>query len=324
MANKLNILKWFNRKLSTTKQAAFVKPFQGIRISLEELIQLQHASRNMTLSSHKRVLTNNHGGRLSKIKGRGFEFEKVREYQPPDDISRINWRVTARTGKPHTKVFQEERERPVYIVVNQGQSMQFGTQVAFKSVIAAKAAALFAWSATHNHDRVGGFIYNDENCIELPARGRKLGVLPFLKALSESTHFSPGSKPSMQLGNALLKLRHVIRPGSAVIILSDFIDLNEHAEKQLGLLAKHCEIITGFIYDPLEKNPPPADYYRVSDGQNILTIDTQNPAFCTEYQRQFQVRLNRIKKITQSHQSVFLEMATTDDITQILKKGTVS
>ncbi len=132
-------------------------------------------------------MTNRAGGYLSGFKGRGMDFEEVRAYQPGDDVRLIDWRVTARTGKPFTKIFHEERERPVFIVVDLSATMFFGTKTAFKSVIAAKVAALIAWAAVKNGDRVGGIFYGGENCHELRPKSRNRGVLPFLKLLCEAT-----------------------------------------------------------------------------------------------------------------------------------------
>ena len=111
--------------------------------SLESLLRLRAEARSLGLSQ-RNMAAHQAGGYRSAFRGRGIDFEEVRVYQPGDDIRIMDWRVTARTGEPHTKVYREERERPVLFLVDQGASMMFGTQVAFKSVIAARIAALLA------------------------------------------------------------------------------------------------------------------------------------------------------------------------------------
>ena len=129
------------------------------------------------------------GGYVSPYRGRGMEFEEVRAYQPGDDIRNMDWRVTARTGRPHTKLFREERERPVLFLVDLGPSMAFGTRVAFKSVVAARAAALLAWAARDNGDRIGGIVFAGKRHRELRPAARERGMLPF------SRHWSTCNSP---------------------------------------------------------------------------------------------------------------------------------
>ena len=127
----------------------------GVRIGIRELIALREQAARLDLSPRGRVLATRIGGHLSRFRGRGMEFDESRVYQPGDDPRNMDWRVTARVGIPHVKLFREERERPVWLLVDQGAAMRFGTRVAFKSVIAAQAAALLGWAAVDRADRAG-------------------------------------------------------------------------------------------------------------------------------------------------------------------------
>ena len=129
---------------------------RGALITLPHMLIQRQAAKALAYVSHARSIAGISGLHLSKIRGRGIDFEEFRPYQAGDDIRLIDWRATARTGRAVTKVFREERERPAIIAVDQCSSMFFGSQVAFKSVIAAQAAALFCWLAIDNGDRVGG------------------------------------------------------------------------------------------------------------------------------------------------------------------------
>lgn len=133
----------------------------GAVITLQELLVQRHAAKTLEYLVHNRSIAGISGLHLSKMRGRGVDFEEFRPYQAGDDIRLIDWRVTARTNRPFTKVFREERERPVIVAVDQTHNMYFGSQVAFKSVIAAQAAALFCWLAIDNGDRVGGLVFSD-------------------------------------------------------------------------------------------------------------------------------------------------------------------
>ena len=131
-------------------------PARGAYVDVNELIALRFPVRQLKLSRRNRALNALAGPNKSNFRGRGIDFEEVRNYQAGDDIRTIDWRVTARTGAAHTKLFREERERPVLVVVDQRNSMFFGSQFCFKSVLAAQLGALVAWSALSDNDRVGG------------------------------------------------------------------------------------------------------------------------------------------------------------------------
>ena len=151
----------------------FQQPAHGVYAELADLIALRYGARNLQIGKRKRALSVLAGPNKSNFRGRGIDFEEVRGYQPGDDIRTIDWRVTARTGSAHTKLFREERERPVLLVVDQRNSMFFGSQHCFKSVLAAQLASLLAWSALNNGDRVGGLVFNDNQHREFrPRRSR--------------------------------------------------------------------------------------------------------------------------------------------------------
>jgi uncharacterized protein (DUF58 family) len=131
-------------------------------VSPATLIALRGAGEGLSLKA-SRIAARQSGNYLSRFKGRGMEFDEARQYQPGDDVRTLDWRVTARTGKPHTKLFREERERAVLAWVDMRPTMFFATRGAFKSVIAARAAALIAWSTNQQGDRLGSLVFNADN-----------------------------------------------------------------------------------------------------------------------------------------------------------------
>ena len=169
----------------------------GIEVDVDDLIGLRFRAQRLELGIARRARQTMTGAHDSRFRGRGMEFAESRIYQPGDDVRSIDWRVTARTGRPHTKLFQEERERPVILLVDLGASMFFGTRKAFKSVLAAETAALIAWAAMHGGDRVGALVAGRSAHMELkPVAGRRgvLRVLRALAALSRRAGMTKGRK----------------------------------------------------------------------------------------------------------------------------------
>ena len=259
----------------------------GITVSLKSLIDLRYHADAIDISSKKNVSSFSSGDYFSRLRGRGMEFDEVRAYQPGDDIRHMDWRVTARTSKPHTKLYHEERERPVFILVDYNPNMFFGTRVAFKSVLAAQIAAVFGWAAVKNGDRVGGIIFSGEQCIEMRPKARKMGLLPLLKKLADYSDGRLNMKNVGGLSKALKRLRQVVKPGSLILIMSDFVSMDEEAKRHISLLAKHNEMVAAFIYDQLESTLPPPNYYAVSNGNEVVNIDTGNKRFRTKYDQSF-------------------------------------
>ena len=153
-----------------------------VRVRQSTLIGLNRDARSLPLISNS-VKAQLAGGHLSAFRGRGMEYHESRPYQPGDDIRAIDWRVTARSGRTHTKVYREERERPVLLWLDLTRSMFFGTQTCFKSVLASKLAALLAWSSVQHGDRLGYLFFSEQQHVEIrPARGKHT-ALQFIQQL---------------------------------------------------------------------------------------------------------------------------------------------
>lgn len=259
----------------------------GIVPDLKTLVELRHYGKGIKFPPRRRVSGNLSGGYLSNIRGRGIDFDEVRQYNPGDDIRNMDWRVTARMNKPHTKIFKEERERPVFFAIDNSQSMQFGTKRVFKSVAAAEAATLLAWAASSNKDRIGGLIFSEKNHIEFKPTAGDRGVLRMINALCcsdkvccsdkmrRSDEIRAKSPDEDFLEQALQRLRYVTKPGCAIFILSDFFNLSENSIDQLSQLAIHNELYLVHVYDQVEHSVPPVGRYRISDGINSSELDLE-------------------------------------------------
>jgi uncharacterized protein (DUF58 family) len=240
---------------------------------LEELLALRTASRVLNLRARGPARALLHGSRRGAHRGRGLEFEEVRPYVPGDDVRSIDWRVTARRGRLHTKLFREERERPVWLVVDLQPGMFFGSRVQLKSAVAVRAAALLAWIAVTNGDRIGAVIRNGADARCLPPRSREAGVLPVLAELLALQPRAPAAPAARNLRDALAMLRPLVHPGSLVLVLSDFADASGTDEALWSELAAHAECRLFWITDRLEQHGLPDGRYRGGMPPRLLPLD---------------------------------------------------
>jgi uncharacterized protein (DUF58 family) len=268
-------------------------PASGAYAALEDLIALRFPARQLALSQRNRALSSLAGPNKTNFRGRGIDFEEVRSYQSGDDIRSIDWRVTARTGSAHTKLFREERERPVLVVVDQRNSLFFGSSHCFKSVLAAHLAGIIAWAALGGGDRVGGLIFNDTDHRELrPKRSRKQ-VLALLSEVADYNHRLPAGdmRAPGEFADMLAQLRRIARPGASLYLISDFRGAGtDAAGEQLYELAKHTEITALACADPLEAELPRAGTYAVTDGVARSELRTGDAALRSDYREAFRRR----------------------------------
>lgn len=292
----------------------------GVMVTADELIQLHRNAKLLGLSLPANRLATHSGGHLSPFRGRGVEFAEVRTYQPGDDVRTIDWRVTARTGQAYTKLFREERERPVLVLVDQSSHMVFGTRVAFKSVVAARAAMLLAWATHDRGDRVGGLVFNDAQHLEVRPTRSPRSVLQLAHALAAQKP-PPIEVETTPWLTALERAARLAKPGTLIILISDFYRPTAAAERYLALLRRHCDLVLIFTYDALEAEAPPPNRYRITDGRHLLLMDTANDTFRRQYRNAFIARREYMRELTQRQQTSFIELATHDDVAKMLRQG---
>jgi len=309
-----------------TKNTAPPKPAAGdglIWLSRRRLAQLRPAAEKLPLRA-VRIQSRMVGSHLSKFRGRGMEFDETRPYQPWDDVRTLDWRVTARTGQPHTKLYREERERAVLCWVDFRAPMRFATRGRFKSVQAAETAALLAWAGRGQGDRLGGLAFSEAGHQELRPMGGDEGVLRLLGMLSDySATPAEASDPDRRreaIQNALVRLRRVARPGSLIFLLSDFRGLNNRCETHLAALARHNDLVLLHLYDPLEAELPKAGRLRLTDGEHSRTLDTRDNGQRQRHQERFLFRRQKLEELSRRHRLHLIPLATNDDAAAVLRR----
>ncbi len=296
----------------------------GVTIDLKALARLRYQAKGFSFLPRQPINSLLAGRHNSRLRGRGLNFEELRPYQPGDDIRTIDWKVTARTGKTHTRVYTEERDRPTLLIVDQRVSMFFGSQRAMKSVTAAEVAALAAWRVVDAGDRVGAIVFNDSKIEQIrPYRSRDR-VMQILKTIV--TQNQALSLNREITGNATMlnqALTYGVRSAThdyLICLISDLRGADETTKELMTRLARHNDVIVVFVYDPLEKKLPSAGRLTVSDGEQQLIINSSNSKLRQQYQQNFQQRLNTGKEILLKQKVPLLEISTDKDaVTQLIR-----
>jgi uncharacterized protein (DUF58 family) len=295
----------------------------GVVPSREELIGLRLQSRNLPLNPSQAGQSVNTGNYRSAFRGRGMDYVESRGYQAGDDVRNMDWRVTARSCEAHVKVYQEERERPVVIMADFGQGMFFATEGAFKSIITARAAAMIAWAAVHNGDRVGALLYNDRYHELRPASGQRAAlhlIRELVSAADPSEHKQTAEQQHCKLNEALMRLRRVARPGSLVYLFSDFYHLDNDSKRHLQLLRRHNDVIACQILDRLELAPPAPGRYPVSYGTQQGLLDTRSKTQRDAWSHHFAQRRQHVTQLLQQCSIPLLHLSTADDVSERLRQ----
>jgi uncharacterized protein (DUF58 family) len=290
----------------------------GIHLTAAELIALRPRCQALRLPMRQPAASALAGAYRSRFRGRGVDFLESRNYQPGDDIRNMDWRVTARTGRAHTKVFQEERERPVLIVLDASPSLYFGTRQRLKSVAAGQMAAAIAWAAIRRGDRVGGFLFAPGRHRELRPAGGRRGAMRLIQGLVEWLEPLPGSSPATEPLSAVLeRVRHTARPGSLVIIISDFFSMDEECNRHLSRLRQHNDVIGCQVLDAAEYRLP-SGRYPITDGEKAAVLDMGRNESRNRYNAMVSRHLDEPRRMFQKHQCGWLLLHTDDDPVDVL------
>ena len=243
----------------------------GAYAELDSLITLQFKARGFTLRHNQPVRSLLFGRRASHIRGRGLDFEELRNYVAGDDVRRIDWRVTARTQKPFVRVYSEERDRPTMLVVDQRINMFFGSHVSMKSVVAAEVSALAAWRVSQQGDRVGALIFNDDGTEEVRMHRSRANVLRILDRITYQNHLLRGDSPVQtrpgRLNEVIETAARISRHDALIFIVSDFDGADQRTRDLLLHLTRANDVVCCLTYDPLAVKLPATEQLVVSNGE---------------------------------------------------------
>lgn len=273
----------------------------GVYVSLPDLVRLQWAARGFNLLPRQPLRSVLAGRHAARIRGRGLDFEELRAYLPGDDVRSIDWKVTARTCKPHVRVYTDERERRVLLVVDQRLAMFFGTRAQMKSVTAAELAALLAWHVVGAGDRVGAVVFDDTRTVEIdPHRSRK-SVLRVLEALVERNRalgLDRGIDGDPARINAVLEGVARRAPHDWLIfVASDFHGADADTQRIVKRIARHNDVVAALIHDPTALALPVVDRAVVSDGQLQIELDLAPGRTRAQVETMLRERLRQVRRL---------------------------
>ncbi|MBB1485330.1 DUF58 domain-containing protein [Oceanospirillum sediminis] len=292
---------------STSEQALLPE------LTLEHLLGWQRYKGALKSKLHTPTSSVLAGQHRSRVQGKGMELSEIRNYQPGDDIRLMDWKVTARTRKPHTKVFMEEKERPVQLVLDLSYSMLFGSQRS-KAEQAANVAATIGWALSHQGDRCGGLIFNGKKQYLIRPGARKKGLLPLLKQscdlstdlITEHSASAPGRM------NQVLKQISLPGHGQLIILISDFWSLDITDNQLLSRLSKKHNVLAVLITDPMESELPPGPCY-LHDKQKSFFFDGSLTDDRTRYKKQAEQRQQALKQFFMQNKSHFITLSTEEN-----------
>ena len=284
--------------------------------SLSSLLQLKGQVRTLQLAK-KHIRARRNGLHRSVYKGRGMDFAESRPYQAGDDIRTIDWRVTARSGRVHTKVFEEEREKPVLLWLDLRPSMYFATRGRFKSVVMAEVAALLLWKTLKDGDRIGGILQNGKHIELKPSRSRST-ALHFLRQVSDMTCQNPNQAAAPfvtraeDLQTSWTRLRRVAQAGSQVFVISDFRQTTPAALRQLAMMTRHSQLTLIAIHDPFEERLPAQGNLRLTDGRRKLWVNLGQALWRKRYTERAEQVVKTLQDFSRSYRVSLVQLSTAD------------
>jgi uncharacterized protein (DUF58 family) len=250
-----------------------------VHVDLAHLRRLEAKAKSLTFLPRQPARSALNGRHASRMRGRGLNFEELRDYLPSDDVRSIDWKVTARTGTPYVRVFTEERDRPALIVVDQRMSMFFGSELNMKSVTAAECAALAAFRVLDQGDRVGGIVFGDQVIAEVRPKRNMAALNRFLIALSDANSLLKADAPDVEpvtLNQVLRAVARIAPRNHLLIFFSDFSETDDQTKRLLSGLSRKNDVIIGLVSDPYAQDLPKGMKLVVSDGVLQAAIDTDD------------------------------------------------
>lgn len=296
---------------------------KDIFTSLPELLQLEGKVKGFSFRAKRQKVRSVLGGKhASKLRGRGMDFEEVRQYAAGDDIRNIDWKVTARTQRTHSKVFSEEKEKPALIVVDQSLSMFFGSQKRMKSVVAAEIAALVAFKIQKEGDRIGGLIFTDHGIDAISPKRNKKNTFKFLERIVHHNHELKNQKETgsrnIALTEAIAKIKNVVTHDFLVVIISDFIHYSDQVVQALSYVAKHNDVVLVKVFDAMERDVP-NEKIVVGDTHKQIVVEGDSKVISSKFTSGFDADFAAFVAKMKKHKIPVLKINTRDAVEDQIK-----
>jgi uncharacterized protein (DUF58 family) len=287
-------------------------------VELADLLKLRYQAQGFSYLPKQPIHSLLSGSHASRLRGRGLNFEEIRGYLPGDDIRNIDWKVTARIGKPHTRVYTEERDRPALLLVDQRLNMFFGSTASTKSATAAEAAAASAWRVLSVGDRPGALVFNDTTIDSVrPHRSetRVLELLNVVLRMNQALKVDAGIEPNAAQLNEVLRVANAQATHDYLVcLISDLDGADDETARLMTRLAEHNDVMVLFVYDPLETELPESGKLVVSDGDLQLQVDSADAELRTKFREDFDERLESARGLLLKRQVPVLPISTVQPV----------
>ena len=298
----------------------------GSYADLKSLVSLQYQAQGFSFLPRQPVSSILAGKKASRLRGRGLNFEELRNYLPGDDLRTMDWKASLRSGSNYVRVYTEERDRPVFLVVDQRASMFFGSKLKMKSVAAAEVAAVSAWRALDQGDRIGAVVFNDTECSVIKPQRSKGTALRILHEIVRMNKALPEigenpKTPSESLNEALSKVGQLAKHDCLVCVITDCRGINEESRKILTRTAQKNDVIAVLVYDPLGARMPSAGRVVFSSGSSQLEVDTSNRRVRDSFAGEFDRRVEKAGNLLRQRSIPMIKISAAEDPLQQIRRA---
>jgi len=291
--------------------------------TVASLLKIRQRAKGFSYLPKKALANLLSGRKRASIRGRGLDFEELRNYRPGDDVRSIDWKVTNRSGRPHVRVYSEEKDRPVVALIDQRQSMFFGSIDKMKSVVGCELAALMGWRTLAVGDRFGAVLFNDLHCEEFrPSRSERsiMALLSRLVTMNKQLKADAVTMPlAGQLLAALKQAGRLLHRDGLLIVVSDLAGWDDAALAVVRSLSEKNDVLVLQLYDPLEMQPVTAQPLVFSDGVDQLQVDSSRSELSERYSREYSQRLKAIAADLQGLGIPLLPVSAAEDCVEQLQ-----
>jgi len=295
----------------------------GISIEVDDLIRVRGRLNGISQARIRRRSSYHSGAREMRMRGRGMEYEESRAYVYGDDFRTIDWRVMARTGDAHTKIFAEEKERRCLLAIDLSASMYFGTRYGFKSWAAAQVAAHAGWLASFAGERIGGLIVTPTQHREIRPDKTRSGLLGVFNHLSRAGMLATRPPFASRLNFLLRELDRVAKPGTNITLISDFLGVDEQALQTLSAITRHNQVSYYWIHDDCELNDWPSGNYPLLTEQGTIELDMAASDTRDWLRQRQRLHRQRIESLSTGYNCPLLPVSCNRDITPQFLQGLI-